>query len=139
MDIGVCNISFPEIRKKAVNKGKKLSFSVGFPLLYCCCSFDHTFCCYSELRDQNSTLTNLPPKAKARGKPAREQRTPLKEWYVCLETEQHIKNRTAAAGRPMSYWNRKKEKKVPECFQIKVQKLFWRAMELIFPIAPPRT
>lgn len=34
---------------------------------------------------------------------------------------------------------KKKKKKAPKCLQIKVQKLFWRAMELIFPIAPPRS
>jgi len=54
----------------------------------------------AELRDQNSRLTNSSPKEKANGKTAREKRTPLKEGYVCLETDQHIQNRTAAAGRP---------------------------------------
>lgn len=46
---------------------KKSSYSersLGFPLLYCCCSFDQTFCCYSEPREQGRTLTNLPPKVE---------------------------------------------------------------------------
>lgn len=104
LDTGVCSIPFPKIRKKSREKGKKphIQSNFGFPPLYCCSSFDHMFCCCRELRDQNSRLTNLPPKEKANGKTARGKRTPLKEGYVCLETEQHIKNRTAAAGRPRS-------------------------------------
>lgn len=52
------------MKKKTVIQRGIRGIILGFPLLYC---FNQTFCCYSELRDQSSTLTNLPPKEKASG------------------------------------------------------------------------
>lgn len=60
-------------------------------------------------------------------------------WYVCLETEQHIKNRAAAAGKPrQALMEQGRRKKAPRISSNQGAKVILESYQTSFPSSPSK-